>query len=251
MNLPFASESDLCAVLERRLDSLFGQSSSEQRASTLQQRSVVQVIPDFLYIRADHPAETVQTRGLSSVEAAIVAAFLPGKPLRLGAIARQLYSRVERVAPRLRLLEKRGVLESVKGGAYCLRSDLNWWSVHVIAVEAKLRRWREALHQAVSYLTFANQAYVALPSAVVDENNDLARAAEAARVGVIAVDEDNATLTREAPYQSARSADRVWLLSRTVGLPVRSAPSETSTAPRQISGTPAATRVDDLSLCVG
>ena len=251
MNVPFANENDLCAVLEHRLDRLLGRSSSEQHAQTLRERSVGQVIPDLLYIRVDQPGQTDRIRGLSSIEASIVAILLAGKPLRLSAIARQLYSRAERVAPRLRLLEKRGILESVEGGAYCLRSDLNWWSVHVIAVEAKLRRWREALQQAVSYLTFANQAYLALPANVVDGNDDLVAAAETARVGVIAVGENDAALAREAPYQDARSADRVWLLSRIVGLPVPSRLSQASTAPQRISGTPAATRVDDWSPYAG
>ena len=121
----------------------------------------------------------------------------------------------------------------------------------MIAVEAKLRRWREALQQAVSYLDFADQAYVALPAAVVDRNNGLVAAAETARVGIIAVHESDLTLMREAPCQVARSADRVWLLSRTVGINDRSAPLQASPAPRPISGTRLTTRVDDSSMCVG
>ena len=39
---------------------------------------------------------------------------------------------------------------------------------NVVAVEAKLLRWRDALAQAISYLRFANESYVALPKAVVE-----------------------------------------------------------------------------------
>jgi hypothetical protein len=251
MNAPFAFENDLCAALEHRLEGLLGCSSLGSYSQTLRQRSVGQVIPDFLYMRADQALQPDRIRGLSALEASVVATLLPGKPLRPATIARQLYSRAERVAQRLRMLEKRGVLESVKGGAFGVRSELNWWSVHVVAVEAKLRRWREAMQQAVSYLTFANQSYVALPSTVVDGNKELAAAAEGARVGIIAVTESGAMVAREAPIGATWSADWVWLLSRTVGLPTRSGPSETSTSLRRISGTRAANRVDDSSLSVG
>jgi hypothetical protein len=251
VNLPFAYENDLCAVLESRLDRLLEQPSRVHYARTLRERPVGQVIPDFLYIRAEQAVDSGQCRGLSSLEAAIVATLLPGKPLRLRAIAQQLYCRTERVAARLRVLEKRGVLESADDGAFCLRPELSWWSVHVTAVEAKLRRWREALQQAVSYLAFADQAYVALPAAVVEGNNDLVAAAEIARVGIIAVYEKDLTLTLEAPCQVAHSADRVWLLSRTVGIYDGPAPSQTRPVPRRTSGTRLTTRVDDLSTYVG
>ena len=248
--MPFGRENDLCAVLGRSLDGLFGRSGSEQHSRALRHRSVGQVIPDFLYIRSDLTPEPNRIRGLSALEASVVAALLPGRPRRSGAIARQLYSRIERVAPRLRLLEKWGLLESVGDDAFCLRSELNWWSVHVVAVEAKLRRWREALHQAASYLRFANQSYVALPSAVVNGNWALAAEAAKARVGVVVVDEEGARVVEEAPVSATWSADRVWLLSRTVGLSTRATTPATNTALESVSRTRAANRADDLSLCV-
>jgi hypothetical protein len=251
MSVLFAYENDLCAVLEGRLDGLLEGSSPEQHTRTLRQRPVGQVIPDFLYIRSDRPVQLNQSRGLNPLEASIVALLLPGKPLRAEAIARRLYSRAERVVPRLQALAKRGVVQTVEGGAFSLPSDFEWRSVHVVAVEAKLRRWKEAMEQATSYLKFANQSYVALPSTLVAANKDVAAAASAAQVGVIAVDENGAALAAEAPIQAASSAHWVWLMSRTVGLPTRLSPRDTSTCFGRIVRKPAAIRVDGSPLCAG
>jgi len=218
--LPFAYETDLCAVLARHLGELFEQSAQERHSCTLRERAVGEVIPDFVYVHADRSALSGRVRELTSLEASLVAALLPGRPLRANTIARRLYCQTERVDHRLRALERTGVLTSGGRGAFSLRSEESFASAHVVAVEAKLRRWREAVRQAESYLRFANRSYVALPWAVIEGNRALASAAKKARVGIISVEEERATLTLDAPVVPTRSADWVWLLSRTIGLPV-------------------------------
>lgn len=55
-----------------------------------------------------------------------------------------------------------GLIQRGAGGSIGLRE--NWSNdVEIIAIEAKLSRWRKALRQAKDYLLFADRSYVALP----------------------------------------------------------------------------------------
>lgn len=219
MHLPFACEHDLCAVLAHHADGLLLAANERRRMHALKQRPVGPVIPDLIYIRLDEAIEAPLVRELTAMEASIVATLLCGRPLRAETIARRLYTRVDRLAPRLRALERWGFLASVGSRAYALRVPVEPGAVRVVAIEAKLSRWREAIDQAVVYLRFANESYVALPEAIVEDNNTLASTAAAARIGIISVGQDSASLALRAPRSVRRSADWVWLLSRTVGLP--------------------------------
>src|SRR5579863_6294259 len=63
-----------------------------------------------------------------------------------------------------RNLLEQGVLRLGPGGRVALHPL--WPTSHrIVAIEAKLARWRDALQQAVEYRRFADFAYVALPEA--------------------------------------------------------------------------------------
>lgn len=57
--------------------------------------------------------------------------------------------------------------------------------LEIVAVEAKLSRWQDAVPQAASYLTFADRAYVALDGNRVRVTSALLAAVHAARVGLV------------------------------------------------------------------
>jgi hypothetical protein len=216
MPVPFAYEDDLCEVLASHLDRVLSSGSNPLPTRTLAQRPVGGVIPDFIYVRSDRLSSSSNAEGLTSIEAAIVATLASGVGLRAEAIADRLYSRIERIAPHLRALERFGVLRRSGDGVLVLRRGALPKRAHVVAVEAKLRRWREAVGQAAAYLSFANQSYVALPDSIVHENEALRAAAAALRIGVLSVGAESVTVARTAPHHRPRSAEWVWLLSRTV-----------------------------------
>lgn len=222
MPVAFAYEEDLCAVLAERLDDVLVR-SPRTLTRTLLQRPVGAVIPDLIFVRAYvAPTQVLPRGGLTTLESAIVAALLGG-PLRDTTIARRLFSRVERIAPRLRALERRGVLAQATEGVYVLRRRAALNRIRVVAVEAKLRRWGDAIRQAASYLTFANQSYVALPRDLAEGNSDLLRAVLKAHVGLLSVEPDRVQIVRAAPKHQPRTAERVWLLSRMVPLRIQRA----------------------------
>src|SRR5262249_53662414 len=61
-----------------------------------------------------------------------------------------------------RALEKKGALERTPTGAFRVCSNLPAAQMEIVAVELKLKRWREACAQAASYLSFADRAYAVL-----------------------------------------------------------------------------------------
>jgi hypothetical protein len=218
-HVPFAREEDLCAVLAEQLGEVLVRSPSRHLTRTLVQRPVGTLIPDLIFVRAYlMPGQALMPGGLTALESAIVAALLGGRPLRDTTIARRLFSNLGRIAPRLKALERQGFVARAADGVYVLRRKVALDRTRVVAVEAKLRRWREAVRQAASYLSFANQAYVALPRPVAEGNDELLRVVLRARVGLMAVSPEQVRIVRPAPKHTPRTADRVWLLSRTIPL---------------------------------
>lgn len=60
---------------------------------------------------------------------------------------------------------------------------------HLVAVELKMRDWREALHQAVAYQLAVDWAWVAMPLAAASTAYRHRWRFEAERVGLLAVDD--------------------------------------------------------------
>ncbi len=70
---------------------------------------------------------------------------------------------------------------------------------YLTAFEAKLTRWRDALHQAYRSTTFANFAYVVLPIAIARRAMKFELEFERRGVGLIAVEGNVVTIVFAAP----------------------------------------------------
>ena len=84
----------------------------------------------------------------------------------------------------------------------------------VIAIEAKLTRWREALRQAAEYRRYADRSYVALPRASGAAALEGREAFEAAGVGLLLVDGKGVTEEFKAPSSTEHDWRREFVLSR-------------------------------------
>jgi len=69
----------------------------------------------------------------------------------------------------------------------------------VVAFEAKLDRWRDALHQAYRNTSFAHRSYVVLPLAVAERAASFSAEFEQRRVGLCAIQHGVVTVLHEAP----------------------------------------------------
>jgi hypothetical protein len=84
----------------------------------------------------------------------------------------------------------------------------------IIAIEAKVTRWREALRQAVSYRRYADRSFVALPASLASTALDAAPVFADAKVGLLLVNADAVREVFPAPRVREHDWRREFVLSR-------------------------------------
>lgn len=215
------SEATLVGRVVKSLPQLLARHGGAWRVSTEVPagRSVADIV---CVVRASHePAR--RGNPLTVLESVLAAVLRQDGPASEDVLGRRCGFRNGELRPSLlRRLESRGlVLRDERSGM--LSAGAPWADVTVLlAIEAKLLRWREALAQAREYRKYADFAFVALPPRTAK----LARANSAqfrtARVGLLTV-VDGKLLVCIAPARS-RIHDwrREFVLSRMVRLPRRS-----------------------------
>lgn len=104
------------------------------------------------------------------------------------------------------------------------RTDLLFFSeaFGVIAVEAKLERWRDALQQAYRNTAFAHRSYVLLPLAAASRAIASRFEFERRKVGIVSLEDGGVRILLEAPeikplHHGLRSVAIGFLRSRGVG----------------------------------
>jgi len=180
--------------------------------------SVVANLEAYLGRRVDVFTEVVAGRSIADVVAVRSGRATLGRPLSVWesailATVRRLGSTridvLERVCgfeahglrgddPRFGRLVRGGLLRRGQGGVVKIGST--WGrSFQIIAIEAKLTRWREALSQAAEYRQYADRAYVALPEAAVPAASRHRTEFEAVGVGLLSVNGQVRTIVQAKP----------------------------------------------------
>jgi hypothetical protein len=221
----FRYESDLVSALRERPPSQL-----LRRTADFQLLAGVQVgmrIPDLLLF-SGAPTEGWVPAKLSYFDCTIVSAAMDAGPLTVADLAERTYSAPHEISVRVNKLVRFGLLASRSGERFdARRSALP--KIKIIAIEAKLSRWKEALAQAVHYLSFANESYVAMPATTIRRNIPALDACAREGVGVLAVDSLSTDVVLAAQPARPQSAEWVRVLSTCVGL----AQSKTLSASRQ------------------
>jgi hypothetical protein len=210
--MTFALEADLCSALQGAWPLHLG---SEGRIDILREMRVGAVIPDQIVVRTrtDAHSESPLPR-LTLFESEILAAFADGSR-RPSSIASQLFARIERVRDVLDRLERHDLVCKQPGGSYARSRSSMPRHIEVIAVEAKLVRWRDAVEQAIEYQRFANRVYVALPRRTVEDNFlPCLDCCETHGLGLIAVEADFTEVLLHAESDAPLTAEWFWLVSR-------------------------------------
>lgn len=211
----FRLEKDLVAVLLESTSVVLDGASRLHRMLT--ETQVGPRIPDLLLIYSESDRQRMPLR-LTYFDCTILSAILDGQPIDAAALAERTYASVTDIDQRAVRLARLGLVTVRPDGAYALRRGVIPDDVRIVAVEAKLHRWREALSQAQAYLSFANEAYIAMPSQQIRRNVDALDACATAGVGVIAVDETGASLVLDSEKHDPSGAEWVRLVSNAVGL---------------------------------
>lgn len=207
----FQLESQLCSVLSSALL----QALDEERATVLKEVQVGLVIPDFMVVSAAGSRSIVGE--LTGFESWIVADLLRVRCRRPDTLASRLFARPEKTAEALLRLERKGAIYRSSATSVSLRDDWFPRSSEVVAVEAKVLRWRQAIEQAAEYLRFANRSYVALPQETLRGRKAAAAVGAACRsrgVGLMSVSTQGVELVRKAPLHRPASAGWVWVVCR-------------------------------------
>jgi hypothetical protein len=224
----FRLERDLVDVLRASSAAALG---TVPPTKVLAETQVGSCIPDLLlfFHIDDQTRESIQ---LTYFDASILAAILEAGSIGLPGLSDRLFSRPEELQPKLDRLVRLELVSVRAGGAYGLRRGVLPQNVRIVAVEAKLSRWRSAIAQAREYFGFANESYIAMPADALRTNVTALDACAKAGVGVIVVDGSGAMVLLEAEKTQPRSPAWVRLVSNTVGIP-QSAATARSNASRQ------------------
>jgi len=105
------------------------------------------------------------------------------------------------------------IVQRSSGGRIALKRTLAG-QCRLIAIEAKLLRWRRALEQAVAYRRYADTAYVALPEAIVGRNSIDRQTFLRSGVGLLSVSENAVSETISPSRSTAHDWRREYVLSR-------------------------------------
>ena len=225
-------ERDMLDPLARQVPSVL-RLPAAPRMRVLREVDLGRVIPDLL-IGVWRARTSAPARARSDyVEAHVLAALQEDGASTGPEIADRIRIAPARTLLALARLARRGAITATPGGAWVLHTPWSSGSAEVIAVEAKLERWRDALAQAASYLEFADRSYVVLDGARVAAVPAVLESFANVGVGLLLLTDGRLRLAARAiqfrPHSVRRvnALDRLFERSRTpVAAPRFPAPSD-------------------------
>ena len=90
----------------------------------------------------------------------------------------------------LRQLESASLIEIHGGSTVSLTCKLPWDMVEIVAYEGKLKNWRRALHQALSYRSFSRSVWIVMPMSGAQRAKKLSTVFNANGIGLIGIGDD-------------------------------------------------------------
>ena len=184
--VPFRFEHEMRDPIRRALPGVI---TTDRRIDVqiLREPCIGRIIPDLLIGIGTRAKGKVETKAYSGnrLDAHLMSLLESEKGMTAAEIATSLYLSEATVDDILRRLSRAGVVRPGRRETWCLSAQHRCLSREIIAIELKLSRWREALHQAAEYLTFANRAYVILDGNRVRETTALRFAFVSLGVGLL------------------------------------------------------------------
>lgn len=216
----FTLECQLFDVLRTRLADALPEAAGDS-CRILAHPPVGVRIPDLVVLYDRHRARPSRPITLTYFEADVLAYLLEtAESWTPSALSAAAYAPPDAVSRALfRLKRHRLVIEAVPT-KFTVRRAAFPQHLEIVAVEAKLTRWRDALEQARGYLRFANRSYVAVPGALARGNHRLLADCADDGIGVVAVDSASTSVVLEAArHDHQRSGERVRLIATGYGVP--------------------------------
>jgi len=215
----FPLERHLAEILERDFP---GKCATSGRIHTIIPRlSVGQIVPDLVIVVRAAGRGTARLRKLTLFECAVLCVVIECRhPPTATETADRLLSRQSVVDRAVAGLVRQRLVKLTKDGAIRPVSRKAFNDHKIIAVEAKLSRWKEAIDQARSYLAFADQSFVALPESLTKHNRHVRQACREAGVGLLAVSLDGVRIVSRRRGVRPVTPARLWVLSSVLSRPI-------------------------------
>lgn len=180
---PFRFECDMLNPLVESLPAIF-RVRSGQRLRVLREPTIGSVVPDILV--GIWSGDLPRWNNLNSVSRHVLA-WLSTQKIASGEqqLREELLISEHAAVAAMSALKRVGAIERKQSGEVELRPEFNVsHAVKLIAIEVKLRRWREALDQAIAYREFADEAYVVLDGNQVRLDADIRAAFASNGIGL-------------------------------------------------------------------
>jgi len=186
-----------------------------QRARLLREQTIGSVIPDLLL--GIWSGELPRYEGLNTISRHILAWLSAQRIANSEEQLREDLLLSQHAADcAVSTLTRVGAISKRDSGEVELRPQFDGSClVRLIAIEMKLKRWREALAQAIEYRKFADEAYVVLDENQVRINNELRDAFLANGIGLFL--QSNGAVKREItaePMTPAVSVERLFAVGK-------------------------------------
>lgn len=182
------------------------------------------IIPDLLLVTVENGCRHQSRRLLQMThfDCVVLADLLNVGPSHRRAVTSRIYAQPATLDKSLNRLLRWRLVVRKPDGTFAGRRRVLPSGLRVISVEAKLRRWKDALGQAKRYLNFSNSSFVALPESLIHKNWKIEATCATEGIGLIGVTPNRAKLIRPATWQKPLTADWLWIVGRTVGFTDRS-----------------------------
>jgi hypothetical protein len=179
-------------------------------------------IPDVIYVRfSTIPRPDLWPRRWSFRHAHILWLLRETPHLRPETIASLSYERLERIQPLLDELRRSGAVVRSSFGTLSLSDEFASVVADVIAAEAKLQLWRQALSQAMTYRHFANRTFVAMDATTTPRAPEVLAQFRTNQIGLCAVDSKSLEWLVYPPrHTEPMGPDREYLIT-SAATPIR------------------------------
>jgi DNA-binding MarR family transcriptional regulator len=152
---------------------------------------VSECIPDLIFIGVNnYPESSWFKKRLSSKHHYIIWLLKKMGDLDVPSLAEMSYMRASKISTLVQELIKADYIKDQQNGYYALSQRYASIEAKVIAVEAKLRNWKQALSQAIRYSQFADLVMVAMDSDSVLGRVNIIEEYKAHNIGLCAVSSD-------------------------------------------------------------
>jgi hypothetical protein len=144
-----------------------------QRTLLLREQAVGSVIPDLMF--GIWSGDLPRCSGLNLVSRQILAWLAARKKADSAEhLSEYLFISERATHAAVSTLQRVGAISKRTSGELEIQPEFDFSeTIYLVAIEMKLKRWREALLQAIQYRSFANEAYVALDAGQVRVTADV------------------------------------------------------------------------------